>query len=354
MKRVLFLLLLPAVFVVQKVSARAGSDSIFVPCPVTIFEDNFRNDSAGTFPKHWWIMHRDSVRYKRLNVVRNLNGKKALVITNAGDKPGWQPLLCAIGPRMPGIDYLPGSFTLEYDFLLSNQAVMEPGFFTTNANEILKIFLHNKDISYQFLDDQDPLPHKTVQIPGFNYRAWHHFALSYHARQATCYIDSKKVFTTPALTRDVYKFLMGNWTTYHPGKDAIAYTNFRIATDTEAANFNRLLSEHTFTTHAILFDVNKANVKAESAGFIKQLAEWLKANPTVNLEIDGHTDNDGDATANMKLSQTRSDEVKKQLVSLGIESTRLTTKGYGAMKPVRPNATPGEKAENRRVEFIKR
>ena len=56
----------------------------------------------------------------------------------------------------------------------------------------------------------------------------------------------------------------------------------------------------------------------------------------------------------MKLSQDRADEVKKQLVSLGINETRLTTKGYGASKPIQSNTTPEGKAENRRVEFIKK
>ncbi len=365
MIRILFIMLSLPLFTFQTANAQIGvgqengdlkNDSTFTPYPITIFEDNFFSDSIGTFPKHWWIMHRDSGKYKLLNRVRNINGKKALVIRNVPEGYGVQPLFCSIGPRMPAIDYLPGSFTLEFDFLLSRQAVFQPGFFATNANEILNIYLHDKEINYLILDDHDTPLKETISIPWFHYTEWHRFALSYRARQATCYIDSKKVFTTPILTRDIFKFLLGNWTRTYPCKDSIAYTGFRLATDnySDAANFNRLLSEKKFTTHAILFDVNKASIKAESVGFIKQLADWLKANLAVSLEIDGHTDNDGDDVANMKLSKDRAEAVKKQLVLFGIKSNRLTTVGYGSTKSIRPNTTPEGKAENRRVEFIRK
>ena len=79
----------------------------------------------------------------------------------------------------------------------------------------------------------------------------------------------------------------------------------------------------------------------------------MKANPKVLLEIDGHTDNDGNPDKNLQLSQTRADEVMKQLTLLGINANRLTAKGYGATKPIQTNDTPEGKAANRRVEFVK-
>ena len=133
----------------------------------------------------------------------------------------------------------------------------------------------------------------------------------------------------------------------------MAYKKFILATN-ETTNFNQLLTDNKFVTHAILFDINKSSIKQESLDFIKQLAIWLKKNTMIKLEIDGHTDNDGSATANIILSQNRADEVKKQLIVSGIDATRLTTKGYGATKPIKPNTTPEDKAENRRVEFVKK
>jgi outer membrane protein OmpA-like peptidoglycan-associated protein len=89
-------------------------------------------------------------------------------------------------------------------------------------------------------------------------------------------------------------------------------------------------------------------------GFINQLVKFLQENAAVKLEIDGHTDSDGDEAANLKLSQDRADAVKKQLVVLGIDALRLTCKGFGKTKPVDNNTTPEGKANNRRVEFVKK
>ena len=80
----------------------------------------------------------------------------------------------------------------------------------------------------------------------------------------------------------------------------------------------------------------------------------MKSNPTVKLEIGGHTDNAGDPKVNMKLSQDRADEVKKQLVLGGIAESRLTAIGFGSSKPLQSNKTETGRANNRRVEFVRK
>jgi len=107
--------------------------------------------------------------------------------------------------------------------------------------------------------------------------------------------------------------------------------------------------------HNILFDTGKATIKPESAAALTPVGELLKSDAALKLEIQGHTDNVGQAAANLKLSQDRSASVKTYLVqNFGVAAARLTTAGFGDTKPVAPNATEDGRAQNRRVELVKK
>ena len=105
--------------------------------------------------------------------------------------------------------------------------------------------------------------------------------------------------------------------------------------------------------NGIQLDVDKATIKPESMGSLNEIYKLLKKDASLKFEIDGHTDNTGVAAHNLTLSQQRADAVKAQLVKMGIEGSRLTTKGFGDTKPMSDNSTPEGKANNRRVEFVK-
>ena len=82
------------------------------------------------------------------------------------------------------------------------------------------------------------------------------------------------------------------------------------------------------------------------------MVEFLNTNPTVSIELSGHTDNIGSGADNMKLSDDRAKSVVEYLTGKGISASRLTAKGYGETKPVAANDTEEGRAMNRRVEFV--
>lgn len=108
----------------------------------------------------------------------------------------------------------------------------------------------------------------------------------------------------------------------------------------------------TYTLNNIYYATNSADLKPESMIVIEEFAEFLKANPTLKIEIQGHTDNVGKVPDNMALSSNRAYTVKGVLEEKGIEGTRITASGFGATKPVAPNTTEEGRAKNRRTEFL--
>lgn len=106
--------------------------------------------------------------------------------------------------------------------------------------------------------------------------------------------------------------------------------------------------------YGILFDIDKTNLKPESKKTLDEVAKLLQSDPTLKLEVAGHTDNTGSADHNMELSSGRAAAVVDALVtSYGIDKSRLVAKGYGDTMPVAPNDTAEGRAKNRRVELKK-
>jgi len=101
----------------------------------------------------------------------------------------------------------------------------------------------------------------------------------------------------------------------------------------------------------IYFDTNSAILKLESGAAVEDVLQSLKANPSLHVEIQGHTDNTGTADHNLKVSGERAARVKQWLTDHGIAVERLTSKGYGASRPIADNGTIEGRAKNRRVEF---
>ncbi len=101
----------------------------------------------------------------------------------------------------------------------------------------------------------------------------------------------------------------------------------------------------------VFFETGSAALKSSSTTELNSLVNLLNEYPALKIRINGHTDNIGSDTDNLRLSQQRADAVKAYLTQEGIASSRLLTKGFGESKPVADNDTQGGRKTNRRTEF---
>ncbi|MBI3550899.1 MAG: OmpA family protein [Elusimicrobia bacterium] len=104
--------------------------------------------------------------------------------------------------------------------------------------------------------------------------------------------------------------------------------------------------------HGILFDTGKSAIKPESLKLVDEVRAMLEADESLKLLIEGHTDNVGEAKANLALSKRRSAAVKAALVASGVDEARLSAEGFGDGKPVADNKAEEGRAKNRRVELV--
>lgn len=105
------------------------------------------------------------------------------------------------------------------------------------------------------------------------------------------------------------------------------------------------------TLNNIFFDLGRYDLVEKSRTELNRLVQFLKTNPTVSVEIAGHTDDQGDATANLLLSKKRAQTVAAYLTEAGIETTRIRATGFGKTKPILPNTSEENRRLNRRIEW---
>ena len=193
-----------------------------------------------------------------------------------------------------------------------------------------------------------------------------------HSERNGYYLTAKATKDGQDVTAIVFVMEMGkdyNWTNPSDKKpqvikagQVIAYVDLvsakaierKMVTVTSSDMAAALATKGSIDIYGILFDIDKADIKPDSTKTLDEVANLLKIDRSLKLEISGHTDSTGDKDHNMMLSENRAKAVVDALVSkYGIDPARMQAKGYGDTKPVAANDTEDGRAKNRRVELRK-
>ena len=329
----------------------------FVPGNVVFFEDNLQGEQMGEFPSKWDLIDGSTD-------VASMKGKKCIHF-----EPGTR-----IEPLMTNqTSYLPDFFTLECDFWMNDPKTdlnncYEFEFNKSNDENIYEIRIGESydklEVTCRYKsvagDWRDSGGGKTWELKKND---WSHFALSFNKRAIKIYINGKRVINIPnSQAADRVKIHQADWGGFHGNKNYL--TNFRFAKGgnelyernaTDMSAVEKAIAETgKFVTNNILFETGKATLKPESMAEIQKVADYMKKNPSVRFEVQGHTDNQGSDAINDPLSQQRAEAVVKALEGLGCDPFNMRAVGKGSHEPVADNSTDAGRAKNRRVEFIKK
>jgi outer membrane protein OmpA-like peptidoglycan-associated protein len=304
---------------------KAWSRYDFVAGDKIIFEDNLSGEQNGEFPSKWDLVSG--------NAENALLGDEN-VITFVQNRT-------EITPLMKSESYLPEVFTIEFDVYFYNKYNEA---YMLALTKLQRIDIRTNKVSMG----------KFVGEPGASSKetGWHHIALSFNKRALKVYFDQTRALNIPNVKTKPTAFTISALSHGARSGDPALIKNIRIA-EGGVKLYDRLLTEGKIITRGILFDFGKWTIKPESMGVINEIAKLMKEHPDVNFSIEGHTDGDGEEAFNQKLSEQRAAAVRTELVSLGINESRLQTKGWGESIPVDSSASPEGKANNRRVEFVK-
>ena len=341
----------------------------FVRGGTVMFEDNMQGEQVGEFPSKWDLVRGNAE-------IATIQGQKCIALV---DGDGWITPLVKGGIK----NYLGDVFTVEYDMLFDDRPKdgapsIELDIMHENSERDHELF----EISYHMSYDRQNIDCRYVRPTADNYTnkegsstaheccvindgRWHHFALSFNKRAIKFYVDGKRVINIPnakagAGWLTLWSGGMDKRPTYVKNvviaKGAVELYE-RNATDIDAkvAAVEKAIAETgKFVTNNILFETAKATLKPESMEEIQKVAAYMKKNPSVRFEVQGHTDNQGSDAVNDPLSQQRAEAVVKALEGLGVDGFNLKAVGKGSHEPVADNKTDAGRAKNRRVVFVKK
>lgn len=345
---------------------KANSKFDFVAGEKIVYFENFGGDSLGDFPDKW--------NTSSTGEVKSLEGKEGRWLNLT--KPG------IFYPEL--ITTLPENFTLEYDVVASpnyymGSAWLEFTIIKAITEDEMKAVLRNSGDRFRYTNSSNGISvriHPSYDNGSYYYRTFEngselqvyqnkqssftnannsvHVSIWKQKTRIRVYLNQEKIIDLPKVMAGTFnRIIFSPAYAYGNDKDALYISGIRLAVG-DPDTRNKLLTTGKFVTHGILFETGSDKINPQSYGALKEIATVLKENASLKVKIVGHTDSDGDNTANLSLSKKRALAVKNVLVSdFNIEAERMQTDGLGETKPVEPNTTAAGKANNRRVEFIK-
>jgi outer membrane protein OmpA-like peptidoglycan-associated protein len=342
----------------------------FIPGEKIIASEDFSQDNIGDFPAKW-----------------NTNGSGEIVTLN-NEPTRYLKTSSEVVFYPEWVTNLPDNFTLEFDLICSDEYSFYSGYFVVgitseknigkkfqNFNKFgdgriqggggVEILFHpqgaglTKGITqvYSSKDLQEVMKNE-ADLDNFvvkNNKKKIHVSIWRQKQRIRVYVNEKKVWDLPKLypegltVNSIYFRHEG----CNPEKEAYFFGNLKVAIGAPDTR-SKLITEGKLSTTAIKFDSGSDQLKPESYGILKEIADVLNQNPEVKVKIIGHTDNQGKPDSNLELSKKRAASVKNALVKeFGINASRMETDGKGQTEPVDKNDTPEGRANNRRVDFIK-
>ncbi|GAA4754650.1 OmpA family protein [Flavisolibacter ginsenosidimutans] len=311
----------------------------FVPGDKILFEDNFTGDQDGEFPSHWELE-------KGQGQLNKVSGQEALFLTEGN--------YARVKPRMKTEKYLTEPFTIEFDYYNKDRAYGILTFLSRidpacNCETTSDVQVGASEASFNGVVDFSKAYPAGLQDENF-VNKWHHIAIAVKNHQLKLYVDQNRILVVPDTKSEFFKVGFGG---IGSEEQPLIFKNVRIASGGDMNMIGKKFTESKIITHGINFDIDKASIKPESMGTLNMIVGVLKENPDLKFSIEGHTDNSGTAAHNLTLSQQRAEAVKVQLIAMGVDGSRLSTKGLGDTKPISDNNSLEGKANNRRVEFVK-
>jgi OmpA-OmpF porin, OOP family len=348
----------------EPAALKAYSKYDFVQGDKVLAYEDFSGAEVSDFPERW-----------------NTNGTAEIVTLN--NKPGkWLKINkeAVFFPEFINSD-LPENFTLEFDLGVNNEwnsypfhlnitKLKSPKAFTDYTNFVRWQGDHTIHLSFKpGVNDYAGASDIAVGYDGnheinnqVTYKSWNtktanfgHIALWRSKERLRVYVNGEKIFDLPKTFKMDSKYSNITFADqgFYRDEDYYVLGNIRLAVGIPDTR-NKLITEGKFVTTGILFDVNKDEIRPESYGVLKSIANVLTENPDVKVKIVGHTDSDGDDASNLELSKKRAEAVKSALEKeFNIDIGRMQTDGKGETQPADKNNTVTGKANNRRVEFIK-